>query len=85
MSAMTFEMKKMEEILKKEKSFIQSEIEGLPDLLWSMGARTVYPGGDKLIEWFNKPISAFNDRVPMDILKEDGEEALFREMLTIPC
>lgn len=82
---MTLEMKGMEEILKKEKSFIKSEIKGLPDLLWSMGARTLYPGGDELIEWFNKPIPAFNDRVPMNILKEDGEEALFRLMLTIPC
>ena len=82
---MTFEMKRAEEILKKERSFVKSEIKGLSDLLWSMGARTVYPGGDELIEWFNKPIPAFNNRVPMDILKEDGEEALFCLMLTIPC
>ena len=82
---MTFEMKRMVEILKEENSYVKSEIEGLPDLLWSMGARTIHPGGDELIEWFNKPIPAFNNRVPMDILKEDGEEALFCEMLTIPC
>ena len=82
---MIFQMKRMEEILKKENSYVKSEIEGLSDLLWSMGARTIYPGGDELIEWFHKPIPAFNNRVPMDILKEDGEEALFSAMLTIPC
>ena len=82
---MTFEMKRAEEILKEERSFVKSEIKGLSDLLWSMGARTVYPGGDELIEWFNKPIPAFDDRVPMDIFKEEGEEALFCLMLTIPC
>ncbi len=82
---MTKEMKEMEEILRKENTYVKSEIEGLPDLLWSMGARTIYPGGNELIEWFHKQIPAFNHRVPMDILKEDGEEALFQEMLTIPC
>ena len=85
MGVMTFEMKRMEEILKKENSYAKSEIEGLPDLLWSMGVRTVYPSGDKLIEWFYKPVPAFDNRVPMDILKEDGEEALFQDMLRIPC
>lgn len=34
-------MERMEEILKKENSFVKSEIEGLSDLLWSMGARTI--------------------------------------------
>lgn len=84
-SDMKIEMKRTEEILKKENSFIKSEIDGLSDLLWSMGARTLYPGGDELIEWFNKPIPAFDDRIPMDILKEDGEEALYGLMKTIPC
>ena len=84
-SDMKIEMKRTEEILKKENSFIKSEIDGLSDLLWSMGARTLYPGGDELIEWFHKPIPAFNNRVPMDILKEDGEEALYALMKTIPC
>ena len=82
---MTYEMKRMTEILKEENSYVKSEIEGLPDLLWSMGARTIHPGGDELIKWFNKPIPAFDNRVPMDILKEDGEEALFCWMQTIPC
>ena len=78
-------MKEFEEILKKENSFVKSEIEGLSDLLWSMGARTLYPGGEMLVEWFYSPVPAFGNRVPMDILKEDGEEALFSEMMTIPC
>lgn len=78
-------MKRTEEILKKENSFVKSEIEGLPDLLWSMGARTIYPGGKELVEWFYSPIPAFDNRIPMDILREDGEEALYGFMTTIPC
>ena len=35
------QMKQTEEILKKENSFVKSEIKGLSDLLWSMGARTI--------------------------------------------
>ena len=78
-------MKQFEKILKSEKSFVKSEIEGLSDLLWSMGARTVYPGGEHLVKWFFSPVPAFNNRIPMEILKKDGEEALFNEMMTIPC
>ena len=78
-------MKQMEEILRKENSFVKSEIEGLPDLLWSMGARTICPGGERLVKWFHSPIPAFDDRIPMDILLEDGEEELYRYMNTIPC
>ena len=78
-------MKQMEEILKKENSFVKSEIEGLSDLLWSMGARTIYPGGEQLVKWFYSPIPAFDNRKPMDILVEDGEEALYKHMNTIPC
>lgn len=72
------------EILKKENSYIKSEIEGLSDLLWSMGARTIYPGGEQLIQWFFTNVPAFGNRVPMDILKEDGELALYKWMKTIP-
>ena len=78
-------MKQTEEILKKENSFVKSEIEGLPDLLWSMGARTIYPGGEQLVKWFYSSIPAFDNRKPMDILVEDGEEALYSHMITIPC
>lgn len=79
------QMKQTEEILKEEHSFVKSEIDGLSDLLWSMGARTIYPGGEQLIKWFNSPIPAFHNRKPMDILREDGEEKLYKYMLTIPC
>ena len=78
-------MKQMEEILKKENSFVKSEIEGLSDLLWSMGVRTLYPGGEILVKWFYSSIPAFDNRKPMDILVEDGEEELYKYMLTIPC
>lgn len=79
------EMIKMIEILKKENSYVKSEIEGLSDLLWSMGARTIYPGGEELIKWFNSPVPAFNNRSPLDILKEEGEIELYMWMSTIPC
>ena len=78
-------MKQMEDILKEENSFIKSEIDGLSDLLWSMGARTICPGGERLVKWFYSPIPAFDNRKPMDILAEDGEEALFKHLNTIPC
>lgn len=78
-------MRQTEETLKKENSFVKSEIKGLPDLLWSMGARTIYPGGERLVKWFYSPIPAFDNRKPMDILIEDGEEELFKHMNTIPC
>ncbi len=77
-------MEHMKEILKKENSFVKSEIEGLSDLLWSMGARTIYPGGKRLVKWFYSPIPAFDNRIPMDILVEDGEEELYKYMNTIP-
>ena len=67
------EMIETMEILKKENAYVKSEIEGLNDLLWSMGARTICHGGEKLIKWFNSPVPAFNNRSPLDILKEDGE------------
>lgn len=79
------DMIKMMEILKNENSYVKSEIEGLNDLLWSMGARTICPGGESLIKWFHSPVPAFNNRVPMDILKEDGEIELYKWMSTIPC
>ena len=78
-------MNQFERTLKAEGSFVESEIDGVSDLIWSMGARTLYPGGQQLIEWFHLPVSAFDNRVPPDILKEDGEEELFRFMMTIPC
>lgn len=77
-------MKRMEEILKKENSFVKSEIEGLSDLLWSMAARTMYPGGDELVKWFYSEIPAFDNRNPMDILVEDGEQVLFQYLNTLP-
>lgn len=82
---MTQEMSETLRILKEENSYVKSEIEGLPDLLWSMGARTIYPGGDQLIQWFYTIVPAFDNRVPMDILKEDGEYELYKWMKTIPC
>ncbi len=78
-------MKQTKRILKKENSYVKSEIEGLSDLLWSMGARTIYPGGRELVEWFYSPVPAFDNRIPMDILEEDGEEVLYGHMITIPC
>ncbi len=78
-------MNQFERTLKAEGSFVKSEIDGVSDLIWSMGARTLYPGGQQLIEWFHLPVPAFDNRVPLDILKEDGEEELFRFMMTIPC
>lgn len=78
-------MEQTEEILRKENSFVKSEIEGLSDLLWSMGARTIYPGDEPLVKWFYSTIPAFGNRKPMDILVEDGEEELYKHMLTIPC
>lgn len=77
-------MKRMEEILKKENSFVKSEIEGLSDLLWSMAARTMYPSGDELVKWFYSEIPAFDNRSPMDILVEDGEQVLFQYLNTLP-
>lgn len=79
------QMKRTEEILKEENAFVKSEIDGLSDLLWSMGARTMYPGGEQLIKWFYSPIPAFHNRKPMDILLEDGEEELYKYMITLPC
>lgn len=38
---MTQEMRKTLKILKEENAYMKSEIEGLSDLLWSMGARTI--------------------------------------------
>ena len=46
MDIITFEMKRMVEILKEENSYVKSKIEGLPDLLWSMGAQTIHSGGE---------------------------------------
>lgn len=82
---MNREMKEIEKILKDENCFFKSQIEGLPDVLWSMGARTIYPPGEALIKWFHSPVPAFGNRTPMDILREDGEYALYKEMITIPC
>ena len=78
-------MEQMEVILKKENSYVKSRIVGLSDLLWSMGARCITYDCEQLVKWFNSPIPAFDNRVPMDILKEDGEEELFGYMQTIPC
>lgn len=78
-------MDKMIAIMKKEHTYIPSEIDGLSDLLWSMGARNVYTDSDKLIKWFYTKVPAFDNRVPMDILLKDGEEVLFKYMLTLPC
>lgn len=78
-------MIEMEEIMKKEKLLVKSEIEGLSDLLWSMGARTIgYNNSERLKKWFYSPIPAFDNRKPMDILAEDGEEELYRHMCTMP-
>ena len=78
-------MEQFEKILKAENSFVKSEIDGLSDLIWSMGVRTLYSGGQKLVEWFHLPVPAFGNRIPLNILKEDGEEALFKEMMRLPC
>ncbi len=78
-------MHRFEQILRAEGSFIPSKIDGLPDLLWSMGARTISSNEETLIKWFHSQIPAFGNRTPMDILREDGETALFRHMQTIPC
>lgn len=85
MDTIKYMMEQTEEILKTENSYVKSEIDGLSDLLWSMGARCIHPGGKELVEWFYSPIPAFDNRIPMDILNEDGEEALYGLMQTIPC
>ena len=77
-------MKSMEEILRADNCFLKSEIEGLSDLIWSMGARCIYSDSEALKKWFHSPIPAFDNRVPMDILREDGEGALYDYMLTLP-
>lgn len=82
---MTEEMKTVMDILKSENSYVKSQISGVPDLLWSMGMRTVTINAESLIKWFYTSIPAFDDRVPMDILKEDGETELFQKMQSIPC
>lgn len=79
------DMQQTEAILKEENSFVKSEIEGLSDLLWSMGARTIYSDDEQLINWFYSKVPAFDNRIPMDILLEDGEEELYKYMKTIPC
>lgn len=56
---MTQEMRKTLKILKEENAYMKSEIEGLSDLLWSMGARTICPGGEQLIQWFYAAVPAF--------------------------
>lgn len=73
------------DILKKENCYFTSEIKGLTDIIWSMGVRTVYSDSELLKTWFNSKIPAFSYRIPMDIIREDGEEALYNLMLTIPC
>ena len=45
-------MKQMEEILKKENSYMKSRIEGLSDLLWSMGARCITCNCEELVKDF---------------------------------
>ena len=78
-------MNEMEEVMRREKLLVRSEIEGLSDMLWSLGARTIgYNNNERLIKWFNTPIPAFDNRKPMDILLEDGEEELYRHMCTMP-
>lgn len=79
------DMEETIEILKKENSYMKSRIEGLSDLLWSMGARTISPFYDELITWFNTPVPAFDNRVPLEILRTDGEIKLYEWMKTIPC
>lgn len=74
----------MEEILKAQNCFVHSEIDGLPDLIWSMGVRCIYPSGETLIHWFNEPVPAFKNRSPMEILRNDGVETLFEYMLSLP-
>lgn len=78
-------MKQFEEILRKDNCFYPSEIEGLPDLIWSMGLRTISSNKETLIKWFHSPIPAFDNRIPMDILSDNGVDALFHEMTHIPC
>lgn len=82
---MTATMRQFEQILRAEGSLVPSKIDGLSDLLWSMGARTISSSDEVLIKWFHSKVPAFDNCAPMDILKEDGEIALFRHMQTIPC
>ena len=84
-SIMNEDMKITEQILREENSFIKSEIDGVSDLIWSIGARCIYPGGEALVKWFGLPVPAFANRAPIDILREDGEEVLFQYMKSLPC
>lgn len=73
----------VERILIKDKCLIKSPVEGLPDLIWSCACRSISYDTEKMIQWFYSRIPAFDNRVPMDILKEDGEDALFSLVMTI--
>lgn len=75
--------KRTENILIRDKCLIQSPIEGLSDLIWSCACRCISYNTEEMIKWFYSKIPAFDNKVPMDILKEEGEDELFSFVMTI--
>lgn len=75
----------VERSMKEEHTYVRSQIDGLSDLLWSMAKRCTTDSNSELIEWFYRPIPGFNNRIPIDIMREDGEKALFEFLLKLPC
>lgn len=72
------------ELLKKEGFYYQSPLKEIPDDVWSLAKRNISSDDEKLIQWFNSEIPAFDDQKPVDIARIEGETELRKLMLTIP-
>ena len=82
---MTEKMISEQNELNKVGRLYKSEIEGVSDFLWSMGLSSVSGDKEEVIKWFRKEIPFLNDKIPVDVIRNDnnGEEIIFDLLIRI--
>ena len=82
---MTEKMISEQNELNKAGRLYKSEIEGVSDFLWSMALSSVSGDKEEVIKWFRKEIPFLNDKIPVDVIRNDnnGEEIIFDLLIRI--
>lgn len=71
---------RMEVLLRKENQWRKSELQQVPDLLWSMAGASLCLQGASLEKWFQSPIPSYGNRTPLQFIEENGRVELFHKL-----
>lgn len=55
----------------------------IPRKVWAMGLDFVVSDEERLLAWFHREIPRFDNRRPIDILKEDGEDVICKRIINL--